>query len=694
MSESASSSASTTPSSSSSSSSSPPSRSPFGGRFTLNKKTTASTPIKTATNKGMRAASLHPLKTSLHKSFLSQDVSSSTTIEGTVRQHPSQTSTPFSFQMPSGLARTQQVHMLQRFLNLPALPSYIKNEGGFVLDRVVTQFGGNEWWSTATLRIRAQRMWNTRETVDGKPHRAMMLPSMYGLGAKVRVGVFEKTTLKGVMEMKSLTRLVRKFILPASADENIFSSKTNRKNNVGNANSNSDLSKIYSILDGSMERRTEEERDAERANRAPTSCRITLTSKILPGHTLSCDLSSGEKYQIDDGYIDGPTVAQASISSRGRRQVHYKAGVSQILDKHLPEFEAKVVKNKGAGTTSSHAKKFQKPPRREARAGVSVEQQIMVWKGKRRRKKNSGNSMATTTASSYSALPQMPNLTFGFIGGVIGRWNLDGRHIVGRSSSKSRRRMQTKQGKGDTSMNRTMDESILSTEDDDDDDDDDFYNDRTVDASTNSVLDNTNNMGASSRPPLQCELHNFLSASMHFQIGSFSRAILDLTSIDVRVDVGAHQEQPNALDLRDSNFGYMIPENFDKNSNENAQNNVGKKIATRAQKFLTMDGLLVPDPSSVTVSLCQQILGPITFKGEIRASGGETLNALRVGAKKLTERKSLQECRDEASKELKNPEIIYGVDCPLPPALGTARLVGWYNINRQEAFVECRLFDM
>ena len=69
-------------------------------------------------------------------------------------------------------------------------------------------------------------------------------------------------------------------------------------------------------------------------------------------------------YQVDDGYVDGPTVAQASISSRGRRQVHYKAGVSQILDKHLPEFEAKVVKSKGAGTTlssSSHAKKFQKP---------------------------------------------------------------------------------------------------------------------------------------------------------------------------------------------------------------------------------------------------------------------------------------------------------------------------------------------
>ena len=74
--------------------------------------------------------------------------------------------------------------------------------------------GGNGGGITA-LTIKAPRMWNTRETVDGKPHRAMMLPSMYGLGAKVRVGVFEKTTLKGVMEMKSLTRLVRKFILPA-----------------------------------------------------------------------------------------------------------------------------------------------------------------------------------------------------------------------------------------------------------------------------------------------------------------------------------------------------------------------------------------------------------------------------------------------------------------------------------------------
>jgi hypothetical protein len=652
---------------------------------------------KTAMN-GLRAAQFHSLKTHLQKHFNEQDVSSSQAIEGSVRQHGSQGNTPFQFLMPSGLARSQQLHMLQRFLNVPALPSFVKNEGGFVLDRVITQLGGNDWWTTLSLRIRAQRMWNTRETVDGKPHRAMMLPSMYGLGGKVRVGVFEKTIVKGVVEMKSLTRLVKKF-MPASADE--FGIGGGAMQSNGNAKS--DLSKIYSILDGSMERRTEEERDAELANRAPTSCRITLQSKILPGHTINVDLSSGEKYQVDNGYIDGPTMMQASIMSRGRQAVHYKAGVSQILNKNLPEFESKVssssTENNNNNNNNNNNIKFQKPPRREGRAGISFEQQVMLWKGKRRRKKrkaaltttlnatttttNNNNNFATTT-SSYSALPQMPNLTFGFIAGVIGRWNLD----KPKGSIKAIRRRNKNKKKGDTSMNRTMDESsILSTEDDDDYDDDnesdDYFGDHTIDISAASIYDNNENAAASAeKNSLKCELHNFLSASMHFQIGSFSRTILDLTSLDVRVDMGARQDRltTNQLNLRDSNFGYSKQQR--------------EKEASKAQKFLTLDGLLIPDPSVVTVSLCQQILGPITFKGEIRASGSETMSALRVGAKKLIERKPLQECRDEANKELKNPEIIYGIDCPLPPALGTARLVAWYNVSRQEAFGEIRLFDM
>ena len=43
---------------------------------------------------------------------------------------------------------------------------------------------------------------------------------------------------------------------------------------------------------------------------------------------------------------------------------------------------------------------------------------------------------------------------------------------------------------------------------------------------------------------------------------------------------------------------------------------------------------------------------------------------------------------------MKAAELAYGVDCPLPPALGAARLVAWYNVSRGEAQAEMRLFDL
>ena len=47
-----------------------------------------------------------------------------------------------------------------------------------------------------------------------------------------------------------------------------------------------------------------------------------------------------------------------------------------------------------------------------------------------------------------------------------------------------------------------------------------------------------------------------------------------------------------------------------------------------------------------------------------------------------------------ARKEMSGAELVYGIDCPLPPALGAARLVAWYNVNRGEAQAEMRLFDL
>jgi hypothetical protein len=96
----------------------------------------------------------------------------------------------------------------------------------------------------------------------------------------------------------------------------------------------------------------------------------------------------------------------------------------------------------------------------------------------------------------------------------------------------------------------------------------------------------------------------------------------------------------------------------------------------------------------VTLSLGQQLIGPLRLRAEVRASGGEALNATRAGISAIKARKPLNEVTESVTKQLLSPEVIYGVDCALPPVLGSARVVAWYNVTRREGFAEMRLFDL
>ena len=96
-------------------------------------------------------------------------------VEGTTRAHASDGSS-FVMTQPSGLARSQQVFLAQKFLNLPAMPSYVESEGGMVLDRVVLNAGRGNCWTTLTARARAQRAWITEQVQEGKSHRALLDP--------------------------------------------------------------------------------------------------------------------------------------------------------------------------------------------------------------------------------------------------------------------------------------------------------------------------------------------------------------------------------------------------------------------------------------------------------------------------------------------------------------------------------------
>lgn len=111
-------------------------------------------------------------------------------------------------------------------------------------------------------------------------------------------------------------------------------------------------------------------------------------------------------------------------------------------------------------------------------------------------------------------------------------------------------------------------------------------------------------------------------------------------------------------------------------------------------RLITADGRLKASPTSVTISFAQQLLGPLRFRTEVRTSGAEALAATCAGLSAIKQRKPMAQVRDVFKKEVASPEVLYGLDCPLPPTLGSARAVVWYNATRQDAFAEIRLFDL
>ena len=91
--------------------------------------------------KPLTQRAMEPTKASFATVHWDQEVESAAAPDGHVRVHQSQ-APPFSLGLPSGLARSQQLYMMQRFLNIPATPSYVAKDHGLVLDRVVVNLGG------------------------------------------------------------------------------------------------------------------------------------------------------------------------------------------------------------------------------------------------------------------------------------------------------------------------------------------------------------------------------------------------------------------------------------------------------------------------------------------------------------------------------------------------------------------------
>jgi hypothetical protein len=593
---------------------------------------------------------MEPTKASFATTQWDQEVESATAPDGHVRVHQSQAA-PFSVGLPSGLARSQQLYMMQRFLNIPATPSYVAKDDGLVLDRVVVNVGGRSWWQTLTLRLRAQRAWNTQEFSKGKPHQVLGDPSMYALGGRFRVGFGAHTVLRGLGELGSLSGAVEDF--------RRFKRTLSRFG--GGDDADADASRAANVHGEKTRKDTSHGDDTFRG-------RVTLQTKAFAGHLVSFDASLRERYQTPRKYIDGPSFLSASITSRGPRWFNYRLGVRQWLEDTLPAFEMSDVNLV-----------LRPPPRREATAGCSVEHQATLWRGKRR------------------AAPK---------------------------GSK------TANGRGDTPLCRRRPAWSSG----------DFWarprgsHSRTIPEMTCRRI--TGAPSTSVPPSLRSgdvDYRHCLSLTAHASVGSFARPLLDYTAVDLRYDLGStsgvssssHQNPAPVPDARDA-----------------------PKTMMERMVRAGFDGRARVENETVTAGVTQQILGPVRLRAELRFSPGTAGRAYRKGWQALTrDDKSSKEKEKEkkkrekedpslppraprgkppprpgikdaagtmgssmgnhsagagrfgdawsaARKEMSGAELVYGIDCPLPPALGAARLVAWYNVNRGEAQAEMRLFDL
>jgi hypothetical protein len=208
-------------------------------------------------------------------------------------------------------------------------------------------------------------------------------------------------------------------------------------------------------------------------------------------------------------------------------------------------------------------------------------------------------------------------------------------------------------------------------------------------------------LGAVARLPLvdsdggwvkgEYEGRHVASACIHASLGSFSRPILDYTAVDLRYDAGATQPYRPLSDPKPA--GEM----------------------SAIERAVSFNGKVVLESEVVTLAATQQLLGPLRLRAEVRCTPQAVLGATKSAWSEITADRSgggasasdgsggggavsgggrFGPAWSAVKGEMAGCELIYGVDCPILPALGAARLVAWYNVNRREAMAEMRLFDL
>ncbi|KAL6780462.1 hypothetical protein ACKKBF_B13060 [Auxenochlorella protothecoides x Auxenochlorella symbiontica] len=149
------------------------------------------------------------VRAALGSQFWGQEAASPRSIDGKTVLNPCEP-VPLGLMAPSGLSRTQQLLAAQA-LGILALPSYLGDRGGLILDRVLARIGGRTWWATLGSRMHAQRAFRQGAALDGPAMlRPLKDPQNYAACLRLHSQIARFLTLSVLMEARDLRPMQRR----------------------------------------------------------------------------------------------------------------------------------------------------------------------------------------------------------------------------------------------------------------------------------------------------------------------------------------------------------------------------------------------------------------------------------------------------------------------------------------------------
>ncbi|KAI8105076.1 hypothetical protein M9435_000248 [Picochlorum sp. BPE23] len=151
-------------------------------------------PEKNNARRGSRSA--------LHSQFWESKEHSSRYIDGIAWKLPCEPSSMI-LNASSGVSRSQQL-IAAHSIGIPVVPSYDQHSGGLVLDRSVAKVGGASWWSVLNCRVKAQQMYTETLTSASRLDALKNLKN-YALCSRTKVKAGPWMTFDNVVEVSDLS---------------------------------------------------------------------------------------------------------------------------------------------------------------------------------------------------------------------------------------------------------------------------------------------------------------------------------------------------------------------------------------------------------------------------------------------------------------------------------------------------------